>query len=222
MAATATDSVRRLIQDGPGYNLVRQEDLSDLIPAQATPTQTSFYVRFSSVPTEQYVTVFAVPGTLLAYVDGGFGVGPRTDVDINGTFILPSAPTSSLLATYQWQYFMDADIADFVDRARGWVGGPNAYPDLTTVPDGLMPALIDYGASLACAAMARKCSLADVRAGEAEARLSALARQYAAQAQSFETSAAAASRRYWTRADQTAAPGMDLSSIGFSQYQPMR
>jgi hypothetical protein len=221
---TFTDSVRRLIGDGAiggqsPFNMVRLEDLSDQIAALATPVGTTFLVRFSQLPTEAYVTAYAIAGTLVAYVDGSSSPATVTsDVNANGNFTLAVAPASSLQVTYAWQYFADADIADFVDQARGWVN----QASLATVPDGLATALVQYAACLALEAMGRKCALANVRAGDAESQLSQLAAAYAKQADALQKYATSARDAFYTGAGARQTPAVASTTVGIDPYQPKR
>ena len=144
----ARDAVRALLRDGQTstyatnviFNLVRQEQLSDEIPAVATPTQTEFYVRFSSVPLGKNTTVYAIPGTIAAYVDGsdspqtvGNG-GVTQDIDPNGNFILRTPPTGQLLVTYGWESFNDGDIDQYIADANSWLWQWTDSGGIATIP----------------------------------------------------------------------------------------
>jgi hypothetical protein len=221
---TYTDSVRRLIGDGAlagqaAYNMVRLEDLSDQIAALATPVGTTFLVRFSQLPTENFVTAYAIAGSLVAYVDGSPSpVTPTSDVNANGNFTLAVAPVSQLQVTYAWQYFQDADVADFVDQARGWL----AQPTLAGTPDGLATALVQYAASLALYAMSRRCALADVHAGDAGSQLSQLAAAYSKDAAALYADAIQARDSFYVGAGSRRTPAGAIASIGLDPYQPKR
>lgn len=219
----ARESVRRVIQDGQTadgpYNLARLEDLSDEIPAQATPTQTQFLLRFESTPVQEYATVFCVPGTLTAYLDGSaIPTTPTVDVDRNGNFTLPVAPHTDLKVSYGWQWFQDTDVDDLVDKARAWL---DAYATVDLVPDGLTPALVKYAAALACRALQRKVALADARAGDAELKLSQLAQAYGKQADALEKEAVA-DRTSFSQRPERLAPTAQVASLGLRPYQPRR
>lgn len=226
--AQARDAVRRVIQDGMtqaaatnhAFSIVRLEDLTDQVAAQATPTGKTFQVRFSQVPTEEYVTVYAIPGTLVAFIDGSTTpAAPTTDVDQNGTFVVATAPVNSLQVTYAWQYFADDDIDDFLDRARSWL---REYSSIAQVPDGLNPALIEYAAGEAVRALARKVSLADASAGDAKINLSQLTQEYQTQAKQLHAAAQSDRDSYWHRASETLAPAVATLGLGFGNYQPRR
>jgi hypothetical protein len=222
----ARDQVRTVIQDGKAsgdaaaFAVVRREPLTDQIPNVATPTLTTFLIRFSQVPTEEYVTVYAIPGTLVAYLDGNpTPIAPTSDVDANGNFTLPTPPTVSLEVSYAWQYFTDVDVDTFVNAGRAWL---RDYPSVDQVPDGLTEALIAYAASRALRALNRKLTLATAKAGDAQVDFSDLAKALQAQADAQEKLAAQARKDYYSRADQTLQPGVDISTFHIPPYQPLR
>lgn len=230
---TARDTVRALLRDGqPSYastafGLVRQEQLTQQIPAAATPTQTQFYVTFSSVPLGKNVTVQAVPGTIAAYRDGG--TTPDTvangavtaDIDQNGNFTLQTAPVSALLVTYGWQLFADGDIDQLIADSQSWL---YQWVDsgLLSLPDALNHALACYSAGLGCRAIARQLRLPDVSAGEARESLSAVAKGYEQDAKDFFARADKARLDYWTSADQPKQPQAATVSVRYPPYQPQR
>ncbi len=146
-------------------------------------------------------------------------VHPTVDVDANANFTLPAAPTSSLLVTYGWQFYSDADVDGFVDEAREWL---REYTDVTLVPDGLAPALIPYAGAIALRGLARKCTLADTRAGDAAVNFSALAKAYSADADKLEKEALAARQSYYSRADEALAPAASATGLSIDPFQPRR
>jgi hypothetical protein len=190
-------AVRRLIADGQPsseespFALTRLEVLTDQIPAAATPTQTTFRLKFSQTPFEGHVTCYAIPGTLTAYLDGSpSGIYPIQDANANGEFTLASAPASQLLVSYGWQAHTDEAIAQYLDQGRAWI----QVDTISQIPDGLIPALTHYAAGLAMRNLAVRCNLPNVGAGSVRADLSSLAQQYANLANEFDTMA----RQLWT------------------------
>lgn len=224
---SARYQVRHLIRDGmpaldanpTPFELVRLEDLSDQIVQQATPAQTRFQLRFQNVPLEQFATVFAVPATLVAYVDSWTPTQPSLDVDRNGNFTLPVAPVVSLKVTYGWQFFQDSAIDNFVDQARQWL---REFTAITLVPDGLNPALVYYAGALALKALARQLTLSPVKGGDADIDLSKLSASYAAQATALETTAAAQREAYYSRGPEPLAPTVDMSATHQRSWTPRR
>jgi hypothetical protein len=224
---TARYQVRKQIRDGVPeldatpvpFEIVRLEDLSDQIVQQATPAQTRFQLRFQNVPLEQYVTVNAIPGTLVAYVDAWTPTAPVQDVDQNGNFVLPVAPVASLKISYGWQFFNDPDIDTFVDQSRQWL---REYQSVTNVPDGLNPALISYASSIALRALARLMTLGAVKGGDADIDLGALTKAYLAEATQLEAKACQQRSDYWSRGPEKLAPNVDISSAGWRDWTPQR
>lgn len=227
----ARDAVRTLVRDGmPStalhpYGIVRQEQLSDQIPAVPTPTQTTFYVRFASVPLGKNVTVQAVPGTIAAYRDGVSipdtlaGGWVTSDIDFNGGFTLAHPPVSGLLVSYGWQLLADSDLDELVDTARSWL---YAWASIGLIPDGCNPALSQYAAGLACRSIARQCRLAKVGAGDAREDLSDVADGYEKDASDFLKRAETARASYWTSADQPKSPAAAIGNMNYPNYQPRR
>lgn len=224
----ARNTVRHLLRDGTPwldatpvpFNMVRLEELSDQIQQTATPTQTVFQLRFANVPTEQYMTVSAVPGTLVLYVDGSWApTAPTVDVDLNGNFTLPVPPVTELMATYAWQYFSDGAVDQYVDQARQWL---REFTTVALVPDGLMPALTHYAAALALRSLARQANIADLRAGDSEVSFSDLAKSYITQAAAMEKLAEGEREAYYTRGPEALAPAVDVSSLVIDPFEPLR
>ncbi len=227
--ASARNAVRHLIRDGMpsgdatpvAFETVRLEDLSDQIPLAAIPPQTVFQVRFDRVPTQRYITVQAVPSTLVAYVDGSWAPAPPTvDVDGNGNFTLPAAPTSQLLVSYAWQYFSDGAVDLHVDQARGWL---REFTSITLIPDGLAHVLTRYAAAQALRALARQATLALVRAGDSEVDFSALAKAYITEANALEKTARTEREQFYSRGPEVLDPtAVDVSSLAIDPYEPRR
>lgn len=227
----ARDAVRALIRDGqPSYatvpfGQVRQESLTDQIPAQATPTQTEFYVRFSSVPLGKNVTVQAIPATIAAYRDGSgtpdtIGNGRVTqDIDQNGNFILATAPVSQLLVTFGWQIFADGDIDAYLADGMSWLFN---WSGVGAIPDQLNHALALYAAANAVSAIARQLRLPDVTAGEAKEALSDVAKGYEQDAKDYLGRAEQARKDFWTSADQPLQPAAAATAVHYPVYQPKR
>jgi hypothetical protein len=230
----ARDAVRALLRDGmPSYasspfGLVRQEQVTQQIPAQATPTQTEFYVTFSSVPLGKNITVYAVPATIAAYRDSA--TTPDTianskvtqDIDQNGNFVLQTAPVTSLLVTYGWQLFADGDIDQHIAQANSWLYAWVDSGGITAIPDQLNHALALYAASQAASGIARQLALPDVSAGEAKESLSGVAKQYAADAKAWLGEAQQARQDFWTSADQPKQPAAATVAVRYPAYQPKR
>jgi hypothetical protein len=201
--------------------MVRLEELTDQIPAAATPTQTVFQARYVDVPTQQYMNVQVVAGTLVAYVDGSWvPTVPIADVDQNGNFTLPIAPVARLLITYAWQYLADGEIDQFVDEARQWL---REFVAVTMIPDGLVPALVSYAASRALTALQRSATLAPVKAGDSDVDWSKLATAYQQAAKASYDLACSERTAYYTQGPEALDPlAIDVSAVHIPPYTPER
>lgn len=230
----ARDAVRALLRDGqPSYatspfGLARQEQLSDQIAVAATPTQTEFYVRFQSVPLGKNMTVYAVPETIAAYVDGSTvpqtiaNSGVTQDIDQNGNFILAAPPADSLTVTYGWQLFQDGDIDAYIADADSWLYAWVDSGGISAIPDQLNHALAMYAAGLASEAIGRQLMLPDVTAGDAKESLSAVAKGYMQSATNYFSRADKARTDFWTSADEPKQPQAAITSLRYPVYQPYR
>lgn len=225
------DRLRRALQDGRTSDsemlgVARLEVLSDQVVPMATPTATEYQVRFAETPTQGLVACQVVPGTLRAFVDGSPApLTPPEDVDpLTGVFGLAHPPAESLRVSYCYAYFQDASLDGFGDEAREWIAGPVTYSNLGEVPDGLIPALVDYAAARATRALAAKCTSAATRkSGESQLDLSDVAKGYLALAAEHQKTAEQARQSYYTRADQTKAPAAVASQLRVGgPYTPIR
>jgi hypothetical protein len=206
------DRVRHAIQDGATSDgevlaVARLEDLSDQVMQQATPTATSFQVRFTQTPTQGYVTTFVVPGTLQAFVDESpEPVEPSEDVNANGVFTLPAPPEVILQVSYAYAYFTDKSLDALVSEAIAWLSAPAQFA-VDQVPAALVPAVVDKAASRALRALAAKCARAvTAKSGDSSMDFSDLAKSYSTQAKEREGAAETTRAAYYTRADSAAAP----------------
>lgn len=227
--ASARNAVRHQIRDGypvgdavpVPFNLVRLEALTDQIPAEAaTPTQTVFQVRYDLVPTQQHMTVEAVPGTLTAYVDGSWTpTAPTVDVDRNGNFTLAVAPLKTLLVTYAWQYLSDGEIDNFVERSREWL---RQFTTVEAIPDGLSHALTQYAAALAMRALARSATIANQKAGDTDIAFSDLAKSYTAEADALEKRAEKDREQFYSHSPDVLEPFAEGEGLEIDGYEPLR
>jgi hypothetical protein len=201
--------------------MVRLEDLSDQIPAQATPTQTTFQARFADVPTARYMNAQVCPATLVAFVDGSWTpTAPSADVDQNGNFTLPVAPVQRLMVTYAWQYLSDGEIDQFVDEGRQWL---REFQQVAQVPDGLVPALISNASGRALLALQRSATLAPVKAGDLDVDWSKIGAAYGAQAKAEMAQADCERTAYYSQGAEALDPTVaDVASAFYSTWTPLR
>lgn len=213
------DGLPALDADPMPFSMVRLESLTDQIGTPATPVLQVFQCRYEGVPTQDFISVQVIPGTLAAYVDGSWTAAvPLTDVDQNGNFTLPVPPTTQLLVTYGWQYFSDSAIDSFVDEARQWL---REFKTVDLIPDGLVPALIDYASSKALYALGRAAILAPIKAGDSEVDWSKLAGSYNTAAKAAEATALRERQDYYTQGPEAKDPmAVDVAAPYIERYEP--
>lgn len=227
----ARNAVRHQIRDGlpigdavpQAFNMVRLEPLSDQIPTleqEATPTATRFQVRYDLVPTEQYMTVKAVPGTLVAYVDGSWSpTAPAQDVDDNGNFTLPVPPLRQLLVTYAWQYLSDGEIDNFIEEGRRWL---REFSTIESIPDGLTSALVLYASARALRALERSATIANLKAGDTQTDFADLATKYDKAADSLEKRAEKDREQFYSRGPEPLEPNVEITTLAIDRFEPFR
>lgn len=227
----ARNAVRHQVRDGmpigdavpQPFNMVRLEPLTDQIPTaeqEATPTHTTFQVRFDLVPTQGRMTVHAVPGSLVAYVDGSWTpTAPTSDVDDNGNFTLPVAPLKQLYVTYAWQYLSDGEIDNFVEEARRWL---REFTTIEQVPDGLTSALVLYASARALKALERSANIANMKAGDAAIDFSELSKNYAKVAEGLEARAEKDREQYYSRGPEVLEPFAEATPLAIDAFEPLR
>lgn len=215
------DGIPMLDADPTPFNMVRLENCADQIGQPATPA-TMFQVRFNDVPTQRFINANVCPGTLVAYVDGASTpTYPTQDVDINGNFVLPVPPLTSLFITYAWQYFSDGEIDQFVDESRQWL---REFSQVSLIPDGLVPALVSYASSRALTALATSASrLANQKRGDESVDWGTLQKQFQAEAGQNCSQANAERTAYYTQGPEALDPTVVVvSSPPIGPYTPVR
>lgn len=146
--ATTADLIgrcRTLIDDQPGDKSVFKENLTRSIQGnQVGSGNLSFQLNNRRL----------ISTSLSVLADGAAAtVTSSADQALRGRFtITSSAPASSCFATYDFQFFTDAEITDFLTQAGSFVG----IEDITEVPVGLLDALVFKASSDACRALASR------------------------------------------------------------------
>lgn len=132
--------VRKVLSDGPTDKLRYRKEVMNQLDG-TNRTFKTFEARrlsdFSQSPT----------APIGVYVNGA--AATVTDDDpVSGEFTLQTAPTDGqqLRATYYVQWFLDAEITEFLVQAAEWIGYQDAY---LTIPEDLRPAAKEYAASVA-------------------------------------------------------------------------
>lgn len=217
--ATAADlltRVRTLIDDISSDKAVFKENLSrSLIGNQVNGTNTSFKLNNTRV------SVVASVSTLQVSKDGAAYAAPTTVDNTHGTFTVTGAPTTSLFAIYDWQYFTDTEITGFLTQAGDFV---EATTDITTVPVGLLDALVFKASSDACFSLAaRRAGLYDASAGGKSASKGDISKKYRELAKDlFDRAVAERKAFYGERKGESSAPAYGQFATNQKPWTPRR
>jgi len=160
--AQARTQTRGLIDDldSPPSKSVRQENLRrSVLGDQVNGTNKFFQLNNRRIAAPASVSSLVV-------ISDGVTLAPVVDYsedDTRGTFtILGAAPAVTLLARYDFLYFLDAELDIHIQKGLQFIG----YSDITTVADGLMePLCHEAGAHAFQALAARNAPLYDAGAG---------------------------------------------------------
>lgn len=217
--ATAADLLircRTLIDDLSGDKSVFKENLvRSNLGNQVDGANTSFKLN------NNRISIVASVAVLQVSKDGGSYAAPATVDAAHGTFTLAAAPTTSLFATYDWQYFTDAEITDFLTQAGDFV---EAVTDISTVPVGLLDALVFKAASDACFALsARRAGLYDAAAGGKSASKGDISKKYRELAKDLFDRAVAERAAFWgPRKGEATAPAYGKFATNQNPWTPRR
>ena len=145
-SAAALLSVRsKLDDDAVGVKSILNENISrSAIGNQVGSGNKSFVLNNKRI----------ITGTLIVTADGAV-VTQATEDDVRGRFTLTNAPATSLFATYDFQYFTDAELTQIINDGLNFV----SCTDITTLNPGLTDALIYKAASDGAAKIAMRTGL---------------------------------------------------------------
>ncbi len=216
--ATAADLLSRLrtaIDDVAGGKTVFKENLTRSVWGnQVGGGNTSFRLN------NQRIAVVSSTSTLLVSKDGGAYAAAATEDDFRGTFTVASAPTASLFANYDWQYFTDTELNDFLTQAGDFVG----VSDITTVAVGLLDALVfKAGSDASFALAARRAGLYNAGAGGKTAQKGDISKKYKDLAKDlFERATAERLAYYGARKGSSTSPASGRGTINQKVWTPRR
>jgi len=147
----ARDQLRRLISDGPTDRRAFQKKIFGAVDG-ANSAYKAFETRL-------------VSGTVVVYVDG-VSVAVAEDDLIAGEFSILPAPIAgaTVRASYYWQYFLDAELDQFIEYGALKCGLSIPVSDtiVTIVTDSLRPPVVHYAASDAFEKMAIRTTLSNL------------------------------------------------------------
>lgn len=211
--------VRQAIDDVNGAKSILQENLTrSRFGNQVNGANKSFQLANTRIIN---------PGTSTLFVsaDGGAFVAAATEDDFRGRFTLAAAPATSLFATYDFQFFTDAELTVFLENAASYVGTTDAT--FASVDPGLGDALVYKAGSDAARALSlRNAPYYDVGAGGKTVRKGDVGKKYRDLAKDLIESAKAEREAFYgDRKGQASSPAYGRSSPTsriVSPYTPRR
>lgn len=216
--AVLTDLLSRLrtaIDDVAGGKTVFKENISRSVWGnQVTTGNKSFRLN------NQRIAVIASVSTLLVSADGAAYAAAATEDDFRGIFTLASSPATSLFAQYDWTYFTDAELTDFINQAADFVG----VSDPTTVPVGMIDALVfKAGSDASFALSARRAGLYNAGAGGKTAQKGDISKKYKDLAKDlFDRATAERLAFYGTRKGKSSSPSYGKFATKQRPWTPRR
>ena len=217
--ADAILSVRsRLDDDAAGVKSVLNENLSrSALGNQVGSSNKSFQLN-----NRRIVGAIATPATastLVVTADGSV-VAVATEDDVRGRFTLSAAPTTSCFATYDFQFFTDAELTQIVNDALGFVSAA-LVADVVT---GLTDALIYKAASDAAGKIASRTGLYyNMAAGGKSAQKGTISDKFRALAKDFfERATAERTAFYGPRKGASTSPASGTVTLTQKVWTPRR
>jgi hypothetical protein len=206
-----TARVRVAIDDVAGGKPVLQENLrQSRVGNQVNGTNKNFQVNNTRVESGTY-----------SIVADGAAVSPSGTPDyFRGRFVLAGAPATSLLVSYDFQFFTDTEIARLLQNALSFVGSTD--DTFASVDVGLGDALVYKASSDAASALAARTSpYYDASAGSKSARKGDLGRKYRELAKDlFDRAVAEREQFYGPRKGQATQAAYGKSSPTSNIVQP--
>lgn len=137
---TAVVDLRKLLSDGPTDKLRYRKRVMGIQDGANKVFKTFEFRRVTNL-----VTATAPYGV---YVNDVLVSVSADDLSVTGEFTLATAPTNgdTVRATYFLQWFVDAELEEFLISAAQWIGFADNYQ---AIPDGLQPSAKEYAASQA-------------------------------------------------------------------------
>lgn len=214
MASTATilARVRTAIDDLAGDKSVFKENITrSMLGNQVGSGNTSFQLNNRRT------------SGLQVSVDGAafVAVSQTADESQRGRFVKSPAPATALLATYDFQFFTDAELTTIIEGSGlSFVG----HATVVAVPDGLLDALTLKSSSDACAALAsRTMPYYDAAAGGKSFNKNDIAKKYSALAkQHLDAAVSERDKFYSDKKGSTKAPAYGKFSTTQTPYTPKR
>ena len=137
---TAVVDVRTILSDGPTDKLCWRKQVIGQLDGQNTFFKTFEFRRISAL-------VGASGSPIGVFLNNVLATVSAEDLP-SGQFTMASAPNNGdvLVASYYTQWFVDAEIIQFLTSASEWIGTVDAY---NSIPENLRPAAKEYAAAQA-------------------------------------------------------------------------
>lgn len=213
---TSLADLRSLISDGPEdkYNF-RKKVFGQVDGAN---------VNFKTLEVRRITDFTTSAAPFGIYVNNAL-VTVTTDFVDSGEFTLAVAPNSGdvIEASYYSQWFLDSELTTFLTMSARWC---LAVDDVTTVPSGLIPAALHYGAAEAYQKLSLRFSRMksdEYRVEDAQdKRQIDMALSYQKSATSERQTAETLRSQFYTRNDQYKSPLYNTASGFVPSVQPKR
>jgi hypothetical protein len=175
------------------------------------------------------VTDFTTAASPMGVFKNSTAVTPATDLTsddlVSGHFVLSTAPVDGdvVEATYYYQWMLDAELTQFITSAMQWLG---VGTDITTIPDGLNPALLHYAGQESYHKLSIKWS---TRASETylledapDAKNQGVVDSFRKLAEDFKVKSIELRDNFYTRQGQTLAPLFGVAAGSVRELTPQR
>lgn len=212
MADTATviARIRTLIDDAAGDKSVFKENLRrSVLGNQVDGANKNFQLNNKRI----------VASSLSVSVDGASFAAPASEDDMRGRFTVTTAPATSLLATYDFQFFTDAEITIIIDSALSFVGATAAV----NVDAGLLDALVKWAAGDCFEALSSRAGpLYDASAGGKSVSKASIKQHYLALAKQKHDEATAERDNFYKKKGEQFSPAYGKFALKQTPYTPRR
>lgn len=210
LAADFRGYVRNLIEDLAGSHVVRREDLRRSVNGNQVDGVNKDFI----LNNQKFIT-----GTLTVSPDGGAYITPPTLNATRGTFSLTTAPATSLIARYDFQNFLDAEVDEHVNNGLRFVG--IATP--ASVPFGLEQAVIlESAASCFNALASRTAHFFDASVGGKGINKASIKQHYLALAKEKHAMAVVERDEFHENKGENLAPAYGKVELQHQVYTPRR
>ena len=199
------EDIRAEVNDTATSHLVRRENLNGAIDSSNKVFYTQYY------PITQITLT----------VDGISATGASFDMD-KGIITLRTAPTTSVIADYYFNVFVDSDIEVWIDHGCKACGF-DSISQLASIPAPMLGAVEHFAISMAMDAWARKYAEGfSWTVGPESVDKKDISANYRELAKSAYDSATQMRNDYYTRYGKREAPAYAMKQFHIRRYEPIR